>query len=100
MNINVLRSSCKELTIVQEVGWAPLSVWTEAENLVTNGISSPCRPARSESLYLLRYHGPNLKIYLNYINNLKINLDCPETSARICHYSQRNSPKGTVLRVH
>jgi len=93
MIINVHRSSCQVLTTLQEVGWAPGPVWTEAENLVTIGISSPDRPYRSESLYLLRYHGPNLKIYLNCLNNLKINLDCPETSTRNYHYSQPNSPK-------
>jgi hypothetical protein len=96
MVINVNRSSCKVLTTVQEVGWAPGPVWTETENLVTIGISYPDRSARSESLYLLRYHGPNLKIYLNCLNNLKINLDYPETSARIYHYSQRNSPKERI----
>jgi hypothetical protein len=30
-------------------------VWTSAENLANTGIRSPDRPARSESLYLLRY---------------------------------------------
>jgi hypothetical protein len=44
--------------IVQEVGWAPGPVWTGAENLVPTGIRFPDRPARSESLYLLRYPGP------------------------------------------
>ena len=37
--------------IVQEAGWAPGPVWTGAENLVPNGIRSPYRPARSQSLY-------------------------------------------------
>ena len=41
--------------IVQEAGWAPVPVWTGAENLVTTGIRSPDRPARSQSLYWLRY---------------------------------------------
>jgi hypothetical protein len=44
--------------IVQEAGWAPGSVWTAAENLAPTGIRSPDRPARSESLYRLRYPGP------------------------------------------
>jgi hypothetical protein len=39
-------------------GWAPGPVWTGAENLVPTGIRSPDRPARSESLYRLRYSGP------------------------------------------
>jgi hypothetical protein len=44
--------------IVQEAGWAPGPVWTGAENLAPTGIRSPDRPARSESLYRLRYPGP------------------------------------------
>ena len=45
--------------IVQEAGWAPGPVWTGAENLTPTGIRSPDRPARSQSLYRLRYpaHG-------------------------------------------
>jgi len=41
--------------IVQEAGWAPVSVWTDAENLAPTGIRSPDRPARSQSLYRLCY---------------------------------------------
>jgi hypothetical protein len=41
--------------IVQEVGWAPVPVWTGAENLAPIGIRSPDRPARSQSLYRLSY---------------------------------------------
>jgi len=49
--------------IVQEAGWAPGPVWTGAENLAPIGIRSPPptgirppdRPARSQSLYRLRY---------------------------------------------
>ena len=41
--------------IVQEAGWAPEPVWTDAENLAPTGIRSPDRPARSESLYRLSY---------------------------------------------
>jgi len=41
--------------IVQEAGWAPGPVWTGAENLAPTGIQSPDRPARSQSLYRLRY---------------------------------------------
>ena len=43
--------------IVQEAGWAPGPVWTGAENLAPTGIRSPYRPARSQSLYRLRYPG-------------------------------------------
>jgi len=41
--------------IVQEAGWAPGPVWTGAESLDPTGIRSPDRPARSQSLYRLRY---------------------------------------------
>jgi hypothetical protein len=34
------------VTIVQEAGWAPVSVWTGAENLASTGIRSRDRPAR------------------------------------------------------
>jgi hypothetical protein len=37
------------------VGWIPGPVWTGAENLAATGILSPDRPARSQSLYRLRY---------------------------------------------
>ena len=43
------------LPIAQETGWAPGSVWTGAENLAPNGIRSPDRLARKESLYRLSY---------------------------------------------
>ena len=41
--------------IEQEAGWALGPVWTGAENLARTGILSPDRPARSQSLYRLRY---------------------------------------------
>jgi len=40
---------------VQEAGCAPGPVWTGAENLAPTGIRFPDRPARSQSLYRLRY---------------------------------------------
>jgi len=46
------------LPIVQEVGWAPEPVWTGAKNLAPTEIRSPDSPARSKSLYRLRYPGP------------------------------------------
>jgi hypothetical protein len=49
--------------IVQEAGWAPGPVWTSAENLAPTAIRSPDRPARSESLYRLRYPG-HIKCYV------------------------------------
>jgi hypothetical protein len=42
------------VSIVQAV-WAPGPVWTGAEILIHTGIRSPDRPARSQSLYWLRY---------------------------------------------
>ena len=47
--------------IVQEAGWAPQPFWKWAENLAPTGIRSPDRPAHSESLYRLSYHGPSLQ---------------------------------------
>jgi hypothetical protein len=44
--------------IVYEAGWAPGLVCTGAENLASTGIRSPDLPARSESLYRLRYPCP------------------------------------------
>ena len=51
--------------IVQEARWAPGQVWTDAENLAPTGIRSPYRPARSQSLYRLRYlaHSPWCRTY-------------------------------------
>ena len=43
------------VSIVQEVGWAPVSVCTGAENLASSGIRFPNRPARNQSLYRLSY---------------------------------------------
>ena len=48
--------------IVQEAGLASGSVWTGAENLAPTGIRSPDRPARSESLYRLRYPGHQIYV--------------------------------------
>jgi hypothetical protein len=61
--------------IVQEAGWAPGPVWTDAENLAPNGIRSPVRPARSQSLYRLSY--PALKVYFKvYVYTKLINTLC------------------------
>jgi len=49
--------------ILQEAGWAPGPVWTGAKNLAPTGIRSPDRPARSQSLYQLRYRGPLFQIW-------------------------------------
>ena len=46
--------------ITQEVGWAPGPVWAGVENLASTEIRSLDRPAHSESLYRLRYPGPQV----------------------------------------
>jgi len=48
--------------IVQEAGWALGSVWTGAENFAFTGIRTPGCPARSQSLYRLRYPAQYCKI--------------------------------------
>jgi hypothetical protein len=53
--------------IVQEAGWALWPVWTGAENLAPFGIRFPARPARSESLFGLRFPCHSLKQYWNGI---------------------------------
>ena len=51
--------SRKETVTHYKGGWgASRPVWTGAENLSPTGIRTPDRPARSESLYRLRYPGP------------------------------------------
>jgi hypothetical protein len=57
--------------IVQEAGWSPRPVWTDAENFVPTGIRSPNRPNRSESLYRLRYPDPqHIAIFSRKITTL------------------------------
>jgi hypothetical protein len=52
-------------------GWSPETVWTGHENLVLAGIRYEDRPARSQSLYTLSYHGPDtIKKNLNPVHNL------------------------------
>ena len=46
------------VSIVQEAGLAPGTVWIGAENLAPTGIRFPAPPARSESLYQLSYPSP------------------------------------------
>jgi hypothetical protein len=48
--------------IVQEAGWAPGPVSTDAENLAPTGIRCPDRPARSQSFYRLSYWAHNLLV--------------------------------------
>jgi len=57
------------IPIVQEAEWTPGPVWTGAENLAPTGIRSPDRPARSQSLYRLRY--PALRPSQSFENQMK-----------------------------
>ena len=56
--------------IAQEAEWVPGPVWTGVENLASAGIRSPDRPARSQSLYLLRYPAHKVR-NLQVLNVLK-----------------------------
>jgi hypothetical protein len=58
--------------IVQGAGWVPGPVWTDAENLASNGIQSPDCPARSQSLYRLSYRASLLGIVSNILNEFVI----------------------------
>jgi hypothetical protein len=44
-----------QVPIVQEAGWAPGTVWKDAEHRGSTGIRFPDHPARNESLYRLSY---------------------------------------------
>jgi hypothetical protein len=67
--------------IVQEAGWAPGPVWTFEEILASIGIRSPDRPARSESLYRLRYpalrKGNTKIIHLLFFDSLRLLTNFP-----------------------
>ena len=47
-----------QVPIVDEAGWAPMTVWMGAGNLAAAEIRSPDRPTCSEPLYRLSYPGP------------------------------------------
>jgi hypothetical protein len=61
--------------IVQEAVWASGTVWTGAENLAPTGIRSPDRPARSQSLYRLRYSAPKDNVLGENIERVKENIE-------------------------
>ena len=66
-----LRPGKDPVPIAQEAGWSQGPVWTGAENLTRTGIRSPDRPARSQSLYRLRYPGsPKINLELKYFNSV------------------------------
>jgi hypothetical protein len=48
--------------MVHGTWWAPGPVWTGVKNVAPTGIQSPDRPARSMSLYRLRYPGPVVNV--------------------------------------
>jgi hypothetical protein len=47
--------------MLQEAGWAPGPVWTGEENLASNGIRSPDRPARKSVAVLSELPGPRVR---------------------------------------
>jgi len=63
--------------IVSDDGWVSDPVWTSTENLSFTGIRSPDRPARSESLYLLRFPGSySIVLYIKVYYNTRILYNC------------------------
>jgi hypothetical protein len=58
------------VSILQEAGWVSEPVWIGAGNLASTGIRSPDRPARSQSLYRLRYPAHSQFCYLVYLTTL------------------------------
>ena len=72
--------------IVQEAGWASGSVCTGAENLAPTGIQSPDRPARSQSLYRLRYPTYNLP---GVVLHVLTNAQCLKSFTFLCMLSER-----------
>ena len=67
--------------------------WTGAENFASTGIQSLDRPARSESLYLLRYLGPQCAIYQVQLKMICISIKCcfvPTVSLRMANMISQN----------
>ena len=71
--------------IVQEVGWAPGPVWTGAENLAPTGIRSPDRPARSQSLYRLRYPADIILHILSILFTIRVPLLLAQSSLSVIY---------------
>jgi hypothetical protein len=76
------------VSIVQKAGWVQGPVWTGAENLAPTGIRSPDRPARSQSLYRLRYPA-QLTVEGEYIEQHRIYLQNDSTMNREGHEGKR-----------
>jgi len=55
------------VAILQGYGWKPRLLWMCGKSRLPTAIRSPDRPARRESLHLLRYPGTHLKhnIWIN-----------------------------------
>ena len=62
-----LPSGKEPVPIVQEAGWAPGPFWPYGENFAPTEIRSPDGPARSQSLYRLRY-----KVFSRSYRNIKM----------------------------
>ena len=69
------------VSIVQETGWTPGPVWTDAENLSYSETRSQDRPVRSESLYRLSYPGPIISLYTTIIYEQAQKQTCLAVSA-------------------
>ena len=82
------------VSILEEVGWAPVLVWTGAENIAPTGILSPVLPARRESLYGLSYPGPHSQRYSDS------KLDSPRTKYQKTPYPSGNHQAKRVLCSH
>ena len=61
--------------ILQEAGWAPVSVWTSGKSRPYRD-SIPDRPARSQSLYRLSYPTHNLVLYYIIFINIHLYKNC------------------------
>jgi hypothetical protein len=59
------------VSIAQEAQWTPEPVWTDAEKFAPSGIRFPDRPARSGSLYRLRYPGSHC-LMIEFNNTLLV----------------------------
>ena len=55
----------------EEAEWVSKPVWRGVENLASTGIRSPDRPARSKSLYRLRYPGQGC-VYIHTYTHIHI----------------------------
>ena len=82
---------------VQNAIWAPVPVWTGAENLTRTEIRSPNHPGCSESLYRLRYPGPLCK--RNGVRNKQINREPAVTANFLTTLSPFATEFGPYLKL-